>query len=68
MAYAKNRHDAPTYENQLWHARKLLMDKGRAALDNPHAMIGRQCGCGACFCCAAVQVIKEVRGLKAVRP
>lgn len=36
-------HCEPTYENQLWHARKLLQDKGREALNNPHAMIGRTC-------------------------
>lgn len=51
--------EKPTYENQLWHARKLLAEKGRAALNNPHAMIGRQCGCGTCFCCAAAKVIAD---------
>ena len=49
----------PTYENQLWHARKLLADKGRNALHNPHGMIGKQCRCGSCFCCAAAQVVRE---------
>jgi hypothetical protein len=49
----------PTYENQLWHARKLLEEKGLEAVDNPHGMIGRTCGCGSCFCCAAAQVVKE---------
>ena len=54
-------HSEPTHENQLWHARKLLAEEGLAALENPHAMIGRQCGCGTCFCCAAVQVVREAR-------
>lgn len=52
-------HSAPTWENQVWHARKLLAEHGRDALNNPHAMIGRTCGCGACFCCAALAVVKE---------
>lgn len=25
----KDDHSEPTYENQLWHARKLLAEKGR---------------------------------------
>lgn len=49
----------PTYANQLWHARQLLAEKGRAALYNPHGMIGRDCGCRTCFCCAALAVVKE---------
>ena len=52
---------APTYENQLYHAHKLLQDKGLAALENPHAMIGRGCKCGDCFCCAAAQVSRDYR-------
>jgi hypothetical protein len=52
-------HSEPTYANQLWHARKLLEDEGIAALRNPHAMIGQQCGCGECFCCAAYEVARE---------
>lgn len=52
-------HEEPTYENQLWHARKLLAEKGREALNNPHAMTGRTCKCGQCFCCAAAQVVAE---------
>jgi hypothetical protein len=52
-------HSEPTYENQLWHARKLLREKGREAVNNPHAMIGRDCKCGDCFCCAAAQVLRE---------
>ena len=53
-----NRSD-PTYENQLWHARRLLKEKGADAFNNPHAMIGRTCKCGGCFCCAAKQVYRE---------
>lgn len=58
-------HSAPTYENQLWHARKLADEKGLKALDNPHAMIGRACKCGTCFCCAAAAVVKERTGVSA---
>jgi hypothetical protein len=47
----------PTYQNQLICARRLLAEKGRDALNNPHAMIGRACGCGGCFCCAALEVL-----------
>jgi hypothetical protein len=49
----------PTWENQRWHARELLRLKGRAALNNPHAMIGRICGCHACFCCAALHELER---------
>ena len=58
---AKDLHSEPTFENQLWHARKLLAEQGREALNNPHGMIGRTCGCGTCFCCAAAQVLKETQ-------
>lgn len=51
----------PTWENQLRHARRVLKDKGRKALDNPHGMIGRTCGCGTCFCCAAAQVLRDMQ-------
>lgn len=51
--------NAPTWENQLYHARRLLAEKGRDALNNPHAMTGKICGCGACFCCAALYVMRE---------
>ncbi len=54
-------HAAPTWENQLWHARRLATDKGLDALNNPHAMTGRVCGCGSCFCCAALFVYNELR-------
>jgi hypothetical protein len=55
----------PTKENlqqlfdQLPRARDLLREQGRAALENPHAAIGRICGCKACFCCAALMVLRE---------
>jgi len=58
VARAMDSHAEPTYENQLWHARKLLAEKGRGALDNPHGMTGRTCGCGSCFCCAAAEVVR----------
>lgn len=54
-----DRYSIPTYENQLWHARKIINERGREALNNPHAMIGKQCRCGSCFCCAAQQVVRE---------
>ena len=49
----------PTWENQIWHAERLLNEKGPEALNNPHAMIGRTCKCGTCFCCAAATVYKK---------
>lgn len=49
----------PTWENQMWHARKLLHERGIDALVNPHAMIGKTCGCGECFCCAAMEVSRD---------
>jgi len=52
-------HSEPTYENQLWHARRILAEQGREALDNPNGMIGRTCRCGSCYCCAAAQVVRE---------
>lgn len=55
----QDQHSEPSYENQLWHARKLFNEKGYRELDNPHGMTGRSCGCGTCFCCAAAQVIAE---------
>lgn len=54
-----NDHSKPTWANQLWHARKILTEKGREALDNPSGMIGRTCGCGTCFTCAAAYVVAE---------
>jgi hypothetical protein len=51
----------PTYNNQLWAAAKLLADKGPDALVNPHAMIGRTCGCRECFCCAADEIYQAVK-------
>ncbi len=52
----------PTYKNQLIEARKLLAEKGKEALYNPHGMIGKTCGCKGCFCCAAYQVYLEREG------
>ena len=49
-------HSEPTWENQIWHARKLAKEKGLRAVYNPHGMIGKQCRCGNCFCCAALYV------------
>ena len=53
-------HNEPTWHNQLWHAYKLASDKGTEALWNPHGMIGKTCGCGQCFCCAAYAVFKQM--------
>jgi len=52
-------YEAPTYANQLAAARRILKEKGREALRNPHALIGKVCKCGGCFCCAARQVVAE---------
>lgn len=74
---------APTWDNQLWHARRVYWDAynasmrvsvgasgsirlsgaraaGLKAIDNPHGMIGRSCGCGSCFTCAAASVVSEI--------
>jgi len=56
-----NQHREPTWENQLWHANRLADEKGLAALYSPHAATGRICGCGRCFCCAALHVYNERR-------
>jgi CDGSH-type Zn-finger protein len=53
--------EAPTWENQLAKARKLAAKDGIEALNNPHAMTGRICRCGDCFCCAALAVYEELR-------
>lgn len=55
-----NNHSEPTFENQLWHARKLIEDKGTKELQR-HAAVGKMCGCGGCFCCAALHVLHELR-------
>lgn len=52
-------HATPTWENQLHRARQLADERGLGALHNPHAMTGRICGCGSCFCCAALFVYNE---------
>ncbi len=54
----------PTYENQLWLAAELLVQKGIESLSNPHAMIGRDCKCGSCFCCAALEVYKIAKDVE----
>ncbi len=56
-----DRHAAPTWKNQLWQARRLAEEKGLEALNNPHAMTGRKCGCRDCFCCAALAVYDELK-------
>jgi hypothetical protein len=53
----------PTYNNQRYHAAVLLSERGIEALNNPHAMIGRTCGCGTCFCCAAAEIESKARKL-----
>jgi len=55
---AVNTHDEPTYENQLWHARKLAAEQGVPALYQ-HARVGQSCSCNTCFCCAALAVLAE---------
>ena len=51
----------PTRNNQLYKAAALLESQGMDALTNPHAMIGRTCGCGSCFCCAALEVLTKAK-------
>jgi hypothetical protein len=52
----------PTYKNQLAMARELLAKEGEAELGR-HALVAirHNCKCGACFCCAARQVLREHR-------
>lgn len=47
------------FMNQLDRARQILDEKGKEALANPHAAVGRICGCKDCFCCAALTVLNE---------
>lgn len=51
--------EEPTYNNQLHMAARLLEAEGLEALDNPHGMIGRSCGCGSCFTCAAAELVAK---------
>lgn len=51
----------PDVGGNWWLAAELLADKGLDALNNPHAMTGRDCGCGDCFCCAAAEIVKAVK-------
>jgi hypothetical protein len=64
--YAPSDSYSPTYANQLAHARGVLRREGLEALHNPHAMIGRACGCCACFNCAAFEVYREARAAEIV--
>ena len=57
--WTKGREMLPTWQNQLWKAAELLVEKGADALKNPHAMIGQTCKCGDCFCCAALEVYND---------
>ena len=54
---------SPTYHNQLYQAANLLSEQGFAALSNPHALTGESCGCGSCFCCAALEVLTKAKGV-----
>lgn len=54
--------DRRFYDEQLKMARQLLARKGLDGLENPHAMTGRKCGCGDCFCCAALAVFNAAHG------
>lgn len=38
---------------------RVLREQGIEALRVPHAQIGKACKCGTCFCCNALQVVKE---------
>lgn len=59
MPYREIDRSKPTRANQIWHAERLLAEKGRDALLNPHGLIGKECGCGTCFCCAAWYVYRR---------
>jgi hypothetical protein len=52
--------DEPTWANQLWHARRLLREKGMGELRR-HASVSRDNPHGSCncFCCAALYVERE---------
>lgn len=56
----------PLYEVMLENARTIARHNGLDALNNPHAMIGRTCRCGSCFCCAALEVWTELDELQPV--
>lgn len=51
--------------NQVYRAAQLLSNEGFEALRNPHALIGKSCGCGSCFCCAALEVLTAANKLAA---
>lgn len=60
MAYREIDRSKPTWDNQIWHAERLLAEKGRkelmrharVSLDNRHE-------CRECFCCAALHVLRR---------
>ena len=52
------------FETFLASARSLAARGGLEALRNPHALIGRQCRCRGCFCCAALQVYNQLRDIE----
>ena len=60
----KARELAPTFNNQIYRAAELLVDGGLDAVNNPHAMIGRECKCGTCFCCAALWVYDKAKSIE----
>jgi hypothetical protein len=62
----KTRELMPTWENQLWRAAELLVHEGIEAVRNPHAMIGEDCKCGTCFCCAAMEIVRRAAEVPAV--
>lgn len=46
----------PVQPDQITKAEEYAKRHGVEALRNPHALIGRTCGCGECFTCAAWKV------------
>ena len=46
------------YLIQLKKARRMLDEEGFQSLKR-HAAVGRMCGCGDCFCCAALEVSRD---------
>lgn len=50
-------HEKPTWDNQMWHARRVWHDEGPAELKR-HAEVGKTCGCKGCFCCAALMTYR----------
>jgi hypothetical protein len=50
----------PTWNNQIWHARQLLREKGLKELQR-HASVStnNRHECTECFCCACLAVARE---------